>query len=282
MAEPKEFVDSFLEQYSSELVDVSLAHDQYYDPQKAHEYYLQTRQLTGRRSASLLGKSKSKKENWAMAKKNIDLAKKAETKTLAAQGKVVPQQLRKTVQGKRAEIQSAMKNLMAELANTGKGINTKVSGNVATATKQLEAQKTLKLQKIADDTKAKMAAVPPLPKGASKEEKAKRQQLINSIKGEAKTQSGKVITETNLGKSNVRNFGAGLKAIGSQNATAKANMAKPSNKQQTAEIAAGLKASVDGARKKLQASRVGLKAKYETIYQSEFDAIKQGASQPSH
>ncbi len=47
----------------------------YYDPQKAHEYYMRTRELKGRRSATKL--SDEGKKVWSYTKNEIKAEKKA-------------------------------------------------------------------------------------------------------------------------------------------------------------------------------------------------------------
>lgn len=47
---------------------------QYYDPVKAHEYYMEHRELKGRST----GMSDTQREGWTYAKKQIDTAKAKE------------------------------------------------------------------------------------------------------------------------------------------------------------------------------------------------------------
>lgn len=60
----------------------SLMHyaSKYYDPQKAHEYYMRTRQLKGRRSSSAL--TEEGKEAWEYTKDQITTSKKEDMETL--------------------------------------------------------------------------------------------------------------------------------------------------------------------------------------------------------
>jgi len=50
----------------------------YYDPVKAHDYYMRTRQLTGRKPSITKGMTKEQKQIFAVSKSNIGVAKKAE------------------------------------------------------------------------------------------------------------------------------------------------------------------------------------------------------------
>ena len=60
-------------------LDDELTHyeSQYYDPAKAHEYYLKSRQLKGRTTSGL---SDEGKEVWTSTKSNIDSEKKSKVK----------------------------------------------------------------------------------------------------------------------------------------------------------------------------------------------------------
>jgi hypothetical protein len=139
----------------------------YYDPVKAHEYYLKTRELKGRRAASGLKTSK-KKEGWAYSKSQIDEAKQKEQETAQDDFKAAVEQLR---------------------------------SNAQTLRKQL----TDKIQAIAANTQAQIDALPKIPKGASPELRAQlaeeRQQAIDEIRGKsmAKAEREKIGAELKAG-----------------------------------------------------------------------------------
>ena len=58
----------------------------YYDPQKAHEYYMRTRELKGRRSATKL--SDEGKKAWSYTKNEIKAEKKAQVAFGFESGKI--------------------------------------------------------------------------------------------------------------------------------------------------------------------------------------------------
>lgn len=71
---------------AQEFIDNFLSHDdgsQFYDPVKAHEYYLKNRELKGRRSAGQL-RGKKKKEAWAYVQSQVADKKKAEIKAASS------------------------------------------------------------------------------------------------------------------------------------------------------------------------------------------------------
>jgi hypothetical protein len=58
---------------------------QYYDPQKAHEYYMKNRELKGRRSTK--GWNEDKKQKWAYVKNQINTEKKNTKASITANAK---------------------------------------------------------------------------------------------------------------------------------------------------------------------------------------------------
>ena len=62
--------DEFLEHYASK----------YYDPVKAHEYYMRTRELKNKREAESL-KTTKQREIWQVSKDSIAKAKASEVKS---------------------------------------------------------------------------------------------------------------------------------------------------------------------------------------------------------
>lgn len=139
----------------------------YYDPVKAHEYYLKTRELKGRRAASGLKTSK-KQKGWAYSKSQIDEAKQKEQETAQDDFKAAVEQLRSNAQA-------------------------------------LRKQLTEKIKAISVDTQAQIDALPKIPKGASPELRAKlteeRQKAIDEIRGKsmAKAEREKIGSELKAG-----------------------------------------------------------------------------------
>lgn len=137
-----------------------------YDPVKAHEYYLKTRELKGRRSTSEL-RTKSKKEGWAYTKNKVEEERKQALETAAESNKQAVTQLRTSVQGRRDEIREKLRAVMERLTNESK----------------------TERERIAKETEAAIAALPEMPKGLNKaqaaEFAAKRREEIARIRGDA-------------------------------------------------------------------------------------------------
>jgi hypothetical protein len=81
-----------------------------YDPVKAHEYYLRTRELKGKRSASAL-KTKAQKEGFTYVKAVLGETKKADLKKLSEENKAKMQKIRDDVAAKRKELSLKIKAL---------------------------------------------------------------------------------------------------------------------------------------------------------------------------
>jgi len=81
-----------------------------YDPVKAHEYYLRTRELKGKRSSSAL-KTKAQKEGFAYVKSVIGESRKADLKALSEKNKADMQALRDNVAARRKELSLKIKGL---------------------------------------------------------------------------------------------------------------------------------------------------------------------------
>lgn len=160
MTAAEEFVGKFLAHYA----------DQYYDPAKAHEYYEQHKQLTGRQSTK--GMSETQKEAFAYAKTQINAAKKTDLQSAAQSRKDAVQQLRAAAQAQAQEISSKLSDLLKSMKDP--------TGPPPT------------VKSVDDSIKQKIAALPPIPDGVSDKQRAAlvklRDQQIAQIQGEGAKQ----------------------------------------------------------------------------------------------
>lgn len=81
----------------------------YYDPQKAHEYYMRTRELKGRRSATKL--SDEGKKVWSYTKNEIKAEKKAKVEGEQEKRKQTITALRERASATREQISARLKEL---------------------------------------------------------------------------------------------------------------------------------------------------------------------------
>lgn len=263
MADEKENSESHLSHYESE----------FYNPVKAHEYYMRTRDLKGRQNVGDL-KSKSQKESWKVTKSNIDKAKTTESKTQSARRTAEVQRVRQSAQQKRAQIQGTIKQLFEKLKENQQTSTTRVSETSVKFLDKLAEQRTRQLEKIAKETKAKLDRVPPLPKGSSDSERAARAKEIAQIKNDGKSKSDFVISLIGQQENQIQEAASTqIQTIINRSSQTRKN-AQESSRQNSERIANELKGAIDTANKTYIALKKQTKDKYDAVYQREFEAIK--------
>ena len=161
-----------------EFLEAHLSHGKSrYDPVKAHEYYLRTRELKGRRSTSEL-KGNKKKEAWAYTKDQVQKERKESLIDAAENKQQAVAQLREKAQERREELREKLRDIMESLTDNAQTSRERISNQVDAA----------------------IAALPKMPEGLSKEDAAKfaakRREEIARIRGEAKESRTKLGEET--------------------------------------------------------------------------------------
>lgn len=237
-------VGAFIAHYASE----------YYDPVKAHEYYLRNRELKGRQSTK--GLSDTQKQGLSYAKNQIAERQTADIQSAAEARQAAVEQLRATAQAAREELGTKLQALFESINN-----------KQTEAVDKLYSDKKDKSAEIREAAAQKIAALPPIPKGVSDEQRAKlvarRAQEIADINGSAWDDLVSLAVKSK----------ADHEAI----LTSTDNQREEAKSQATASrdlVSAGLKAAVDKARTDYEARREQIKADYEATAQREYDAIR--------
>lgn len=225
-----------------------------YDPAKAHEYYMRTRELKPRTASGL--KTTAKKEGWQEAKEKLAAEQKA---TLDATSRAQEEAI--------AAIRSGAQAMREAIAAKLKDALSKLDDSAAKELDRIAAQRSEKLQKATDAANRKIAALPPIPANVSRAKAAQlaadRRQIIAQIKGDVKREREQIAADS---AKEAASFNEGVSrqrgsAIGSANLDRE-------------QVAAGFKDSIIKAQKNFTVLKEAVKAKYETKYQSEYDAIK--------
>jgi hypothetical protein len=160
-------LQEFLAHYASE----------FYDPVKAHEYYMKNRQLKGR---STSGMSDEQKEAWEYTKDQISTKKQTDIKTTQDATAKQIEQLQLQAAEVRQRISDKLKDLKERLAESAKA----------------------ERQKIADQKASEIADVllEELPKNATDAQKAafldKRKKAIAKIMSDSSSARGKVTEDS--------------------------------------------------------------------------------------
>lgn len=211
----------------------------YYDPVKAHEYYMRTRELKGRKTSDF---SDKQKEGWAYAKDQVKEDEKTVLKKSSETYKAQLEEIRNEAIKRREEISDKIHKIMEQLTK--------------------EATDTRK--SIQDKVNAEIDALPDIPKGLTKEQRAefsaKRKEEIAKIRGEA------------TGKRNDVNVWTKGRRDAEQETV----------KTQRKEAATQLKGILDKARKDYEQAREVIKAEFEGVLANEYSNIANmaGESKP--
>lgn len=275
MSLAEDFVENFLAHYAS----------QYYDPVKAHEYYLLNRQLSGQQSTSGLtikgnkGRTEKRKEAWTYAKNQVTLAKKEDLKKAEEANKQALQQMRTTATERRTEIGGKLKDFLASLSDKkvvdAQSIEDEKSGKLDDLASKMKA----KAEQINADAVKQIKALPPIPEGVSGQRRAflsaQRDNKAARIRGTADTELKKVSDE---GSTEANAIVADAKAKHAALATSTKEQQQSGRAGATTERATAsfdLKATIEKARADYVARKENLKAEYEAKAQKEYDAIRQ-------
>lgn len=268
MSQAAEFVERFLAHYASE----------YYDPAKAHEYYLRTRELKGQQSTSDL-KTDKKKQAWAYAKNQLSEHQKVDEKDLSETRRQAVEAARAVAEGRRNEISFQLKQLFAALVEKSGMGNQDIEVQKQTALEKLTEQTQAKLTDLKDKAFKEIDSLPKIPQGISDERRARlvaqRDQKIAQIRGTLVSGMQSVLTDTAQERDAISAASnedrAALTAYIKTERTTGSTTAQVNREQ----VRADLTATVEKARADYEIRRESLRAEYDARTQSEFDAIKQ-------
>lgn len=274
----EEWVGNFLAHYASA----------YYDPAKAHEYYLQNRELANKQSTADLtvknGKKVNKestdrrKEAWTYAKKQVGEAKKGELKSLSEANKAAMDKIRGTAQARREEISAGLKTLLETLTKQRKDDAESVDAAEQSEYDRVEQERIAKSQKIRDTAQKAIDGIPPVPDGvrgpARERLVAAREKKIAQITGNAAREIGGVRADAAAEREAISADADAVRSdLSTQNQQQK-EAGRESARVNREKVATDLKATVEKARADYEAGKERLIAKYEETQQKEFDAIK--------
>lgn len=233
MGNPAE--DYLLEQEDTTEEDY-IAHytSKYYDPAKAREYYLRTRELKGRNPASELD-TDSKKEAWAVTRSNISKERAEESTKARDDQKARLDSIRKTAEEARDRMVEKLKTLL-------EGLNKDVEEQVAK--KQEELKQKLESRLV------------PIPDNATPQRKAYLERQNSKIRSQY---TATVNAELNKVRSEARE---------------KASAGRKEYSEERKKTVETLRSSLTTAREEYKASREATVEKYKSIEDREYQNIR--------
>lgn len=274
MSRAEAFVGNFLAHYASE----------YYDPAKAREYYLRTRELKGQQSTSELtvkgdkGGNERRTQAWSYAKKQIGDEKKSNLEALSAQRKEVVDRARDNAQARREEISGKLTALLELLTKQRQDDAESVDAAEEAELARVDKERADKSRLIRERANKAIDAIPPVPDGVRGKARerlvAARAKKVAKITGDAAREIGAVraeaATESEAISADADNLRRDLSAQTQAQKEGERESAAANRERVTSE----LKASVDKARADYEAGKERLIAEYEEKTQNEFDAIR--------
>lgn len=219
----------------------------YYDPVKAHEYYMKNRELKGRRSSAAL--TDKGKEIWNYTKKQIGEEKKAKVTASNEKQKKENESNREKAQSTRNAISQSLKRLNETLTEKAKKERESISTKQkASSEKRQEEIKKIRAEKI--------------PNGISKAARARivadKNERIAALQEEGKAEKL-----------------AGATKRQKINESAKAERAENSQSAKVIRqrVSENLKSVISATREAYKKAKTQLDANYEQIYQQEYNRI---------
>lgn len=243
----------------------------YYDPVKAHEYYMRTRELKGRSTTSLNDEGK---KIWAYTKNNIKTEKKAKIKEEQEKKNAKITELREKAEATREEITSKLKALNEQLSKEATSRKSNIDSNKNSELEEIDSD--VSNQKESIDSKKtteieRLMAIE-IPSGLSKTERAKRiaerNEKIAKLRNDAK-----ISNQAKSDKSDVRTEASNRKIKVSQDTKEEKQENTANAQAQRKQVSAELKTAVEAAREAYKVAKENLDSSYEEIYQAEFDKI---------
>lgn len=261
----------------------------YYDPVKAHEYYMRNRELKGRRSTSKL--SDEGKKVWQYTKQQITEEKKSKVEAEKEAKNQKSEELREKASATRERITAKLKELNEKLSKKAdkdkdkdkESIEKKRESDLENIRKKA-VEDIDKLEKNLTSAIEKLMAEE-IPKSLSKEERAKR--IAERNKKIAKLRSDASAEKNKLGEQLVKDEESAKTDAASSKEKVSAdtkNQKEANSKSAAAErkqCAADLKSSIAAAREAYKVAKENLDSDYEEIFQQEFDKIASQYAKPT-
>lgn len=255
----------------------SMTSSPYYDPKKAHEYYMRTRELKGRSTTSLNDEGK---KIWSYTKNNIKSEKAAKVKEEQEKRDQKITELREKAEATKEQISSRLKELNGALTQNAsdrkKSIDTDKDSDLEEIEKESSSQKE-RIDNKKDAEIERLMAIE-IPSGLSKAERSKRvaerTAKIAKLRNDAKSDKAKISSDAKTDKASVRTDATNKKVKVSSDTKEEKAENQANAKSERAKVSSELKAAVKSVREAYKAAKADLDSSYEQTYQDEFDKIQ--------
>ena len=244
----------------------------YYDPSKAHEYYMKNRQLKGRKTGDL---NEQGKDIWTDTKSNITEEKKNRIKEYQQQEQIDIQNLRTKAEQTRLEITNKLKALSEALNAKFKTAGDSLTKEQKDQLEVINRQREKEQKKIQEQKQEKIQEINKDSSLTPEEKQAQKAKLGEQFSKKSTDVKEKYSKETEQVRTDIS-------AERQQNSSDKKTESTKNSeaaKTERTKVATDLKAAIQKARDTFTANKDSLDKSYEDIYQTEYDKIKSGNQQ---
>ena len=287
-SELRECFHSLCKENYPNLPDDIIIHyaSEYYDPEKAHEYYMKHRQLKGRSKGSLTDKGK---EIWGYTESNIKAKKKYELQEAALEKEVKIKELRDNTSKKKEEISNKLTQLLEAINSKYKEDTTKLT---ETQKNQIEANNRLKkhdLEMASEDEKRTKERLrermkKELEDAEDSDEKDKIRSKygakIGDVTQEFKTSKEETRTTYSEKNTKVREETKKQKESLAEKKKEDTKTNRTNAKDEKTRVAEELKSAIEVARADYTAKKEEINSKYEDVLNNEYDKIAAQYTKP--
>lgn len=250
----------------------------YYDPVKAHEYYIRTRELKGRSTSRL---SDEGKKIWGYTKNQITDEKNKKLEEEKENSDKEIEDLRSAANEMRERISEKLYELNEVLSKSASeqktAISTKKDEDIQLTTEAAKGNR----EAIDARTERRINAIrqQPIPIGLTKEQRrkfiAERNAKIAKITGEGVSEKAKITSSEQEEKLSIR----GKAKEDTAKVSEETSEGKASNRKDAAaqrkEVSNALKDAVKAAREAYKQVKTGINESYEEIYNQEYGKVLQ-------
>jgi hypothetical protein len=247
----------------------------YYDPVKAHEYYMRTRELKGRRSMSKM--SEGQKEAWTYVKDQVATEKKQKNAENQAATKVEIDGLRSEASSARERITAKLKKLLARISKTASSSKGRVTASSKVSKAKITETAEARREQVRREKESRVNAIPKIPKTASPEQKDRlREQNAKTkaaINAETKAKLAAIQSDATKEREAVSEESKTKKTAISENAAGKRETERGSASVERKKVASKLKTAIESARAKAKEIKEALNAATEATLDREYSSI---------
>lgn len=250
----------------------------YYDPVKAHEYYMRNRQLKGRRSLTTL--SDEGKKVWSYTKNSIKDEKNKKIKDAVAKRNAEIKKLRAKASVVQKDISKKLKHLNDILRNEGADSKKNIEKIKKSKFDEISKESSTKREQIDNATKKAIKSLldEEIPEGLSKSEKAEliaeRKEKIAELRNKAKSDKISVRNDAGKRKNDIKNEASKDKSLISDKIKKTSMNNRLDVKKKKEQASLELKTAITAAKKAYDSAKKNINDSYEKIYQKEYDKIQ--------